>query len=177
MQTTSQTTNNSLSFLDNIYGFLREPDGTYSAKNISETDVLKMASLIAAQKINNRVCIDSPKKATELIQFKMGKPEHEVFACLFLDTKHNVIAYETLFYGTVDGASVYPRVVVKRALVNNAAACIIAHNHPSGDPEPSQADKNITKRLQEALALIDIRVLDHLIVGHTTYSFAENNLL
>ncbi len=83
----------------------------------------------------------------------MGKPEHEVFACLFLDTKHNVIAYETLFYGTVDGASVYPRQVVKRALANNAAACIIAHNHPSGDPEPSHADKALTKRLKRGTSL------------------------
>lgn len=170
-------TTHSLSYSDQIFGFLREADGTYSAKNITEQDVLKMASVIAAQKINNRVCIDSPHKATELIQFKMGTPEHEVFACLFLDTKHNVITYETLFYGTIDGASVYPRQVVKSALQHNAAACIIAHNHPSGDPEPSHADKVLTERLKAALALIDVRVLDHLIVGHTTYSFAENNLL
>ncbi len=83
----------------------------------------------------------------------------------FLDTKHRVLAFEVLFYGTIDGASVYPRQVVKRALANNAAALILTHNHPSGVAEPSQADKILTERLKEALALVDVRVLDHFIVG------------
>jgi DNA repair protein RadC len=103
---------------------------------------------------------------------------YEVFACLFLDTRHRVIAYEELFNGTIDGSSVHPREVVRRALHHNCAAVILAHNHPSGVCEPSHADKAITKRLQDALALVDVRVLDHFIVGDASpYSFAETGLL
>lgn len=102
----------------------------------------------------------------------------EVFSCLFLDNRHRVLTFEELFRGTIDGASVYPREVVKRALAHNAAAVILAHNHPSGVAEPSQADEMITRRLKEALALVDIRVLDHIIVGDgETLSFAERGLL
>jgi DNA repair protein RadC len=88
-----------------------------------------------------------------------------VFACLFLDNRHRVIEYEELFQGTIDGASVHPRQVVRRALDHNAAALILAHNHPSGIAEPSEADRNITQRLQEALRLVDVRILDHIVVG------------
>jgi DNA repair protein RadC len=104
---------------------------------------------------------------------------HEVFACLLLDNRHRVIAFRELFRGTIDGASVYPREVIKTALANNAAAVIFAHNHPSGLSEPSEADRLITLRLKQALDLIDIRVLDHFIVGDgdNAYSFAENGLL
>ena len=103
---------------------------------------------------------------------------HEVFACLFLDNRHRVLAFEELFYGTIDGASVHPRQIVKRALYHNAAALILAHNHPSGVAEPSRADEQITLRLKEALALVDIRVLDHVIVGDgEVISFAERGLL
>ncbi|WP_300495934.1 DNA repair protein RadC [uncultured Methylophaga sp.] len=99
---------------------------------------------------------------------------HEVFACLFLDTRHRLISFETLFRGTIDGASVYPREVVKQALKHNAAAVIFAHNHPSGVAEPSQSDIQITKRLRSTLELVDIRVLDHIIVGDAeTTSLAE----
>ena len=103
---------------------------------------------------------------------------HEVFACLFLDNRHRVIAFEELFHGTIDGASVHPRQIVRRALYHNAAALILAHNHPSGIAEPSRADEQITLRLKEALALIDVRVLDHMIVGDgQVVSFAERGLL
>ncbi|MCY1425563.1 hypothetical protein D9M71_413530 [compost metagenome] len=88
-----------------------------------------------------------------------------MFACLFLDTRHRVLAFEVLFHGSIDGASVYPRQVVKRALAHNAAALILTHNHPSGVAEPSQADRLLTQRLKDALALVDVRVLDHFIVG------------
>ncbi|BAW81150.1 DNA repair protein RadC [Candidatus Nitrosoglobus terrae] len=98
----------------------------------------------------------------------------EVFSCLFLDNRHRVLAFEELFQGTINSASVHPREVVKRALAHNAAAVILAHNHPSGVAEPSQADKAITQRLKEALDLVDIRVLDHVIIGdEETLSFAE----
>ena len=91
--------------------------------------------------------------------------EHEVFGVIFLDAKHRVLAFEVLFHGSIDGASVYPRQVVKRSLAHNAAAAIFVHNHPSGCTEPSQADRVLTARLKEALALIEVRVLDHFIVG------------
>jgi DNA repair protein RadC len=108
---------------------------------------------------------------------KLAPYEHEVFVCLFLDNQHRVIACDELFRGTIDGASVYPREVVKAALQYNAAALIMAHNHPSGISDPSQADRVITEKLKEALALIDVRVLDHFIVGENVYSFAEHGLL
>lgn len=108
------------------------------------------------------------------LQQRLRAYPHEVFACLFLDNKHRMIAFDEIFRGTIDGASVYPREVVKQALSHNASAVIFAHNHPSGIAEPSQADYAITKRLKSALDLVDIRVLDHIVVGDgETVSFAE----
>lgn len=108
------------------------------------------------------------------LQRQLRHFDHEVFACLFLDTRHRLISFETLFRGTIDGASVYPREVVKQALKHNAAAVIFAHNHPSGVAEPSHADIQITHRLKTALDLVDIRMLDHIIIGDAeTYSLAE----
>ena len=119
--------------------------------------------------------------ATETRQFlciRLAEYRHEVFGCLFLDTRHRIIALRELFQGTIDGASVYPRVVVQQALDVNAAAAIFFHNHPSGVAEPSLADEAITRRLKDALALIDIRVLDHLVVSAgESVSFAERGLL
>lgn len=104
--------------------------------------------------------------------------EHEVFYCIFLDNQHRVLKAECCFQGTIDGANVYPREMVKRALQLNAAALILAHNHPSGITEPSTADQAITRRLIDALSLVDVRVLDHFIIGGTAcYSFAEAGLL
>ena len=100
-----------------------------------------------------------------------------MFAVLWLDNRHRVLAFEELFRGTIDGASVHPREVVKAALRHNAAACIFAHNHPSGDPTPSPADKRITQRLKEALGLVEVRALDHVVVAETTCSFAELGLM
>ena len=119
----------------------------------------------------------SPQASKDFVKLQLATYEHEVFACLFMDNRNRVIAYEELFRGTIDGASVYPREVVKACLSHNAAAVIFAHNHPSGISEPSLADKSITKRLNDALALIDVRVLDHLIVGEEVTSFAERRLL
>jgi len=103
---------------------------------------------------------------------------HEVFACLFLNNRHHIISFDKLFSGTIDGASVYPREVVKRALGHNAAAVIFAHNHPSGVAEPSAADISLTQRLKNALELVDIRVLDHFVIGdNMAVSFAERGLL
>ena len=108
----------------------------------------------------------------------LGNRDHEIFAAIFLDNRHRLIAIRELFRGTIDGASVHPREVAKEALQHNAAAVILAHNHPSGVAEPSHADELITQRLKDALALIDIRILDHVIVaGAHTVSFAARGLL
>ncbi len=122
--------------------------------------------------------LNSPDDTRNFLLAQLRAYPHEVFACLFLDNRHQVISFDKMFNGTIDGANVYPREVVKRALARNAAAVIFAHNHPSGVAEPSPADKNITQRLQEALKLVNIRVLDHFIIGdNTAMSFAEQGLL
>ena len=121
--------------------------------------------------------LESPSATCKYLAVKFTASQNEVFACLFLDNRHRVIALETLFHGTIDGASVHPRVVIQRALQHNAAAVILAHNHPSGVAEPSKSDQNLTQRLKSALALIDVRVLDHIIVGEDTVSMAERGLI
>lgn len=122
--------------------------------------------------------LQSPRAARDYLIARLRDREHEVFCCLFLDSRHRLISCEELFRGTVDGASVHPREVVKQSLARNATAVILAHNHPSGVAEPSQADEIITTRLRDALALVEIRLLDHLIVGdgHCT-SLAEKGLI
>jgi DNA repair protein RadC len=122
--------------------------------------------------------LSSPGKTRRFLRYHLQEQRREVFCCLFLDSQNALIRCEDLFWGTLDGAAVYPREVVARALQLGAAAVILAHNHPSGVAEPSQADRRITQRIQAALALVDIRVLDHLIVGRgEPYSFAEGGLL
>lgn len=122
--------------------------------------------------------IKSPDDTHHFLKARLSHLEHESFCCIYLDNRHRVIEFAQLFRGTVDGTSVYPREVVKEALKHNAAAIILAHNHPSGVAEPSQADERITKRLKAALELVDIRVLDHVIVGrNSTTSFASRGLL
>ena len=119
-----------------------------------------------------------PENTGRYLRLAFDGHKNEVFGILFLDTRHRVLAFEEMFQGTINGASVHPRVVVQRALELNAAAVIFAHNHPSGVAEPSRADEAITQRLKEALALVDVRVLDHFIVSHTeATSFAERGLL
>ena len=121
--------------------------------------------------------LDSPAATRRYLAARLRDYPHEVFAALFLDNRHRVIAYEELFRGTIDGTSVHPREVVKRALAHNAAALILAHNHPSGIAEPSSADTALTRRLRDALGLVEIRVLDHLVVGDgEVVSLAERGL-
>lgn len=120
------------------------------------------------------ITIDSPKVAQAFLTARMAHLEHEVFAVLWLDNSHHVLAFEVLFRGTIDSAQVHNREIVKAGLAQNAAACIVTHNHPSGNPEPSQADINMTRKLESALNLVDIRILDHLIVaGINTTSLRE----
>ena len=122
--------------------------------------------------------LQNPNAVRDYLAIHYAGQEREVFGVMFLDNRHRLIAVEEMFLGTVDGASVHPREVVKRALKLNAAAVILAHNHPSGVAEPSQADELITARLRDALALVEIRVLDHLVVGGTTVtSFVERGLI
>jgi DNA repair protein RadC len=114
--------------------------------------------------------LTEPSKAGQYATLQLAGCEREVFACMFLNTRHKVIAWEELFYGTIDGAEVNPREIVKRALHHNAAAVILAHNHPSGNNEPSAADRAVTARTKQALALVDIRLLDHFVVAGGQYT-------
>lgn len=155
--------------------FIRGSNNRYRVAD--EDDVIFEAIQIYNRCFNRGEALTNPDKAKDCIKLKLAPFEHEVFLGVFLDNQHKVIACEELFRGTIDGASVYPREVVKAALQHNAAALIFAHNHPSGISEPSQADRAITEKLKTALALIDIRVLDHFVVGETVYSFAEHGLL
>jgi len=130
------------------------------------------------QEVSAGPALESPAATRNFLISRLRDLPYEVFCCLYLDNRHRLMAFQELFRGTIDGASVHPREVVREALGRNAAAVILAHNHPSGVAEPSQADELITLRLKEALALVDIRVLDHLIVGDSRCtSFAERGLL
>ncbi|OLF51136.1 RadC family protein [Pseudomonas chlororaphis] len=127
--------------------------------------VLEMARRHLAEKLSRNSVLESPVAVRDYLKALLRHEPHEVFGCLFLDSKHRVLAFEALFQGSINTTSVYPRQVVKRALAHNAAALILCHNHPSGVAEPSQADRVLTRRLTEALDLVDVRVLDHFIVG------------
>ena len=140
--------------------------------------IIKLALDILAARHAPGSNLTSPTETTAFLRVKLADYKNEVFCAIFLDNRHRVLSFDEMFQGTVDGASVYPRVVVQRALEINAAAVIFAHNHPSGIAEPSNADEQITRRLKDALALVDVRVLDHIVVGVTeTISMAEKGLL
>lgn len=145
---------------------------------ISDDTLVETALRIVSTKLVRGDRLESPSVSRQYLSLRFAGLEHEVFSCLWLDNRHRVIACDELFRGTIDGASVHPREVVKRALAQNAAAVILAHNHPSGVAEPSQADELITHRLKDALAIVDIRVVDHLIVaGAQVVSMAERGVL
>ncbi|MBW9259214.1 MAG: DNA repair protein RadC [Candidatus Thiodiazotropha sp. (ex. Lucinisca nassula)] len=122
--------------------------------------------------------LSKPDETRDFLRLRLADYRNEVFGCLFVDNRHRIIAVRELFQGTIDGASVYPRVVVQQAMEVNAAAVVFFHNHPSGVAEPSHADEAITRRLKDALALVDVRVLDHFVVSAgESVSFAERGLL
>lgn len=146
-------------------------------KSLTADQVLEKAAEILASRYARNGEFNKPESVKEYLTCKLGGHDREVFAVMLLDSQHHLIAYHELFYGTIDAAGVYPREIVKVALEANAAAVILAHNHPSGNPEPSCNDKRITKRIVDALALVDVRVLDHVIVGRTCISFAEQGFL
>ncbi|HIF18018.1 MAG TPA: JAB domain-containing protein [Cycloclasticus sp.] len=139
--------------------------GLGNAKYVQLQAVLEMSRRYLQETISNQHSINNIEDTKKYLSSKLAHQQREIFACLYLDNKHHVIAYEELFFGTIDGASVHPREVAKSTLQHNAAAVIFAHNHPSGNSQPSQSDINITQQLTSALNLIDVRVLDHLIIG------------
>jgi DNA repair protein RadC len=152
-------------------------DGS-GARRAQDGEIVAAAQAILARSFRRNTALTSPRVARDYLALKYSLAEQELFVVLFLDNRHRLIECSELFRGTIDGASVHPREVVKAALSKNAAAVILVHNHPSGVAEPSQADEVITSRLRDALALVDIRVVDHLIVaGGGTVSMAERGLV
>jgi DNA repair protein RadC len=147
----------------------------------------KVAVLLAARECGTRylrerlrpgTTIGSPADSREFLLASLRDRPHEVFCCLFLDNRHRVLAFDELFRGTIDAAAVYPREIVKQALSRNAAAVILAHNHPSGVAEPSQSDQLITRRIRDALDLVDVRLLDHFVIGdNSCVSLASRGML
>jgi len=153
---------------------------TYGTNSTASDDevIAKALSIIKRRLRKPGEAMTSPQSVKDYLTIKLAELEHEVFFTLWLDGQHRVIQFGSMFRGTLSQTSVYPREVVKEALRINAGAVIFAHNHPSGMPEPSRADEMLTKTLQEALALVDVKVLDHIIVGGTdTVSFAERGLI
>jgi len=159
----------------------RMPEGVRglgAAKTAQLAAVLEVAQRYLREELRSRSALASPGSVRDYLRLALGAREHEVFIALFLDAQHRVLRTDELFRGTLTQTSVYPREVVKAALSANAAAVIFAHNHPSGVAQPSQADELLTRQLKEALALVEIKVLDHFIVaGNQCLSFAERGLL
>ncbi len=156
-----------------------ETSGTYTVSEpITECDILMMARQLAQNRLAKGCIIERPAAAFTYLQALMGSYENEVFGSVFLDTQHRIICFEELFRGSINAANIYPRELVKKALSVNAAAVIFVHNHPSGDPEPSEADKKITVQLRDALNLVDVSVLDHIVVGaNECVSMTERRLI
>ncbi|MEX8519592.1 MAG: DNA repair protein RadC [Leptothrix sp. (in: b-proteobacteria)] len=149
-----------------------------SAKRAELLAVLELARRALVAELAQRTVFDSPQAVRDYLRLQLAELAHEVFAVLFLDAQHRLLCFDEMFRGTLTQTSVYPREVLKRALGLNAAAVILAHNHPSGVAEPSRADEFLTQQLKTALALIDVRVLDHFVVGRGgVVSFAERGLL
>lgn len=149
-------------------------DGRRRYQPASADQILEAARQVVDLRMQRGTAFTSPQVVKEFLQTKLAGYEREVFAVLFLDTRHRLLDYAELFYGTIDGSEVHPRVVVREALMRNSAAVIAAHNHPSGNPEPSAADRAVTAQLKQALALVEVRLLDHFVVaGAATVSLAE----
>ena len=154
-----------------------QPEAQSFSYTPAEKVILQQAAFIIEERFQRQDSYCSPESVMSYLQCQLAHEEREVFALMLLDNQHRLIRYLPMFYGTIDSASVYPREVVKAALQANAAAVILAHNHPSGVSEPSDSDRRLTDKLVKALALMDIRVLDHIIVGENCCSFAQRGLL
>ena len=157
----------------------RFDDFLLSELNDAEKQSLKALALtLLAEQHQPGKTLTSPEETRSYLRLRLADYKNEVFGCVYLDNRHRIIKVAELFHGTIDGASVHPRVVVQQAMEVNAAAMVFFHNHPSGVAEPSRADEMLTRRLSEALALVDVRVLDHFVVsGGESVSFAERGLL
>lgn len=152
--------------------FVRDQRRRYRPANADQ--VLEAARRVVDLRVRRGTSFKEPSVARQFFRDKLAGLEREVFAAVFLDCRHQMIDYAELFFGTLDGAEVHPREVVRQALLHNAGALLIAHNHPSGNLEPSAADRALTARLKQALALVDVRLLDHIVVGgYQTMSLAE----
>lgn len=157
---------------------LSQHRGIGVAKYTKIKALLEISSRFYQEAIVKKDVIQHINDTKRYVKAKLQHFQQEVFACLFLNTRNQIISFEKLFYGTINSTAVYPRSVAKRALYHNAASVIFVHNHPSGNPAPSDADKWMTKSLTDALDLLEVRVLDHLIVGEkSVFSFAEENLI
>jgi len=158
--------------------FVKNEQGLYHVQGcVKPEEIVSTAATILLDELTGREALTTPTDVAQFLQMALAQEKNEVFAAIFLNNKHKVLSFEPLFNGTIDGAAVYPRVVVQQALACNAAAVIFAHNHPSGCCEPSRADQQITKRLTDALALIDVRVLDHFVVSRSEWvSLAERGM-
>jgi DNA repair protein RadC len=154
-------------------------NGSYEfARTVTQKEIIELATHIMSERFQRLDVLRNPSDTRNYLVMQLSQLEQEVFGCIYLDTRHRVICFEKLFYGTIDGASVHPREVVKNAIRHNAAAVILAHNHPSGVAEPSAADQKLTQRLRDALSLVDVRLVDHIVVGGAgVASFAELGLL
>ena len=160
---------------------LNEATGFYDANySVSGDDIIDMADQILVNRLTrpSAECFQNPRDVKTFLKLRLASNKSEVFAVLFLNNRHHMLTFDEMFYGTIDGASVHPREVVRLDLVKNAAAVILAHNHPSGVAVPSRAETQLTRRLTDALALVDVRVIDHIVVGvEETVSFAERGLI
>jgi len=157
---------------------LKDIKGLGPAKRAEVAAVLEIARRVLAEQLAERPLFDSPQRVKDYVALHLRPLTHEAFAVLFLDSQHRLVQLEVMFRGTLDHTSVHPREIVKRALALNAAAVVLAHNHPSGVAEPSRADELVTQSVRTALQLVDVRVLDHLVVGAgAVLSFAERGLL
>lgn len=170
---------------DGLRGFLNAPQlevcreiGVGEAKYVMLQAALEVGRRHLAERMQRGTALESTDDTRRFLQAQLRDRQHEVFCCLFLDNRHRVLAFEELFRGTLNGTAVYPREIVKRALHHNAAAVILVHNHPSGVAEPSRQDEMLTERLKESLEMLEIRLLDHLVVGDgEIVSFGERGLL
>jgi len=160
-----------------LKGHLIARDGNGSYRAATSDEILQAANTI----INSRFCtgkvLTSSIDAQEFLKLRLAHFEHEVFAVLWLDTRHRVIAFEEIFRGTINTTYIFPREIIKSALHHNASACVLAHNHPSGDAKPSRSDHRMTQKVKDALKLIEIEVLDHIIVAENCISLAEQGML